>query len=120
MSFGSLEINYRIKQADREEILVALCKRQKIDTAGLDLKELATLTSGFTGADLNAVLTQARLSALEYAIANVSVSKIILLLKLTAHSIIIYFSPFQNLLFNFSWKQTESVYTALWRKERRS
>lgn len=58
--------------------MAALCKRQKVDTTGLDLKELATLTSGFTGADLNAVLTQARLSALENAIANVSVSEIIL------------------------------------------
>lgn len=58
--------------------MTALCKKQKVDTTGLDLKELAILTSGFTGADLNAVLTQARLSALENAIANVSVSKIIL------------------------------------------
>lgn len=63
-------------EADREEILTALCKKQKVDTTGLDLKELAILTSGFTGADLNAVLTQARLSALENAIANVSNGKI--------------------------------------------
>lgn len=34
----------------------------------MDLKELADLSTGFTGADLNAVLTQARLAALEEAI----------------------------------------------------
>lgn len=64
---------------DREEILIALCKTQNIDTTGLDLKELAVLTSGFTGADLNAVVTQARLSAFEDAVANapVSMSKLI-------------------------------------------
>lgn len=71
--------------------MTALCKRQKVDTTGLDLKELATLTSGFTGADLNAVVTQARLSALENAIANVSVSKIILSLSSKDN---FYSSPF--------------------------
>lgn len=40
----------------------------------LDLKELATFSSGFTGADLNAVVTQARLAAFEDAVANASVS----------------------------------------------
>ncbi|XP_076671558.1 peroxisomal biogenesis factor 1 isoform X3 [Andrena cerasifolii] len=59
-------------EADREEILAALCKAQNADTAGLDLKELAALTSGFTGADLNAVITQARLSAFEDAVALAS------------------------------------------------
>lgn len=62
-------------QSDREEILAALCKAQNADTAGLDLKELAALTSGFTGADLNAVITQARLSAFEDAVALASVSE---------------------------------------------
>lgn len=64
---------------DREEILIALCKTQNIDMTGLDLKELAVLTSGFTGADLNAMVTQARLSAFEDAVANalVSMSKLI-------------------------------------------
>ena len=59
-------------EADREEILAVLCKAQNADTAGLDLKELAALTSGFTGADLNAVITQARLSAFEDAVALAS------------------------------------------------
>lgn len=63
-------------EVDREEILIALCKTQNIDTTGLDLKELAVLTSGFTGADLNAVVTQARLSAFEDAVANASNGKI--------------------------------------------
>ncbi|XP_017876289.1 peroxisome biogenesis factor 1 [Ceratina calcarata] len=61
---------------DREEILAALCKTQKVNTAELNLKELAKLTSGFTGADLNAVVTQARLSAYEDAVANSSDGKI--------------------------------------------
>lgn len=61
-------------QADREEILTALCKTQNIDTTGLDLRELAVLASGFTGADLNAAVTQARLSAFEDAAANNPVS----------------------------------------------
>ncbi|KAK1126053.1 hypothetical protein K0M31_005580 [Melipona bicolor] len=63
-------------EADREEILIALCKTQNIDTMELDLKELATLSSGFTGADLNAVVTQARLAAFEDAVANASDGKI--------------------------------------------
>ncbi|XP_017754802.1 PREDICTED: peroxisome biogenesis factor 1 [Eufriesea mexicana] len=57
-------------ESDREEILAALCKTQNADTTGLDLRELAVLTSGFTGADLNAVVTQARLSAFEDAVAS--------------------------------------------------
>ncbi|CAL7940371.1 unnamed protein product [Xylocopa violacea] len=63
-------------EADREEILAAQCKTQNVDATELDLKELAVLTSGFTGADLNAVVTQARLSAYEDAVANVSDGKI--------------------------------------------
>ncbi|XP_043511745.1 peroxisome biogenesis factor 1 isoform X1 [Frieseomelitta varia] len=63
-------------EADREEILIALCKTQNIDTMELDLKELATLSSGFTGADLNAAVTQARLAAFEDAVANASDGKI--------------------------------------------
>lgn len=62
-------------QNDREEILAALCKAQRIDAAELDLREIATLASGFTGADLNAVATQARLSAFEDAVANAPVSE---------------------------------------------
>ncbi|XP_053998101.1 peroxisomal ATPase PEX1 [Hylaeus anthracinus] len=61
---------------DREAILAALCKTQNVDVVELDLKELAELTPGFTGADLNAVITQARLSAYEDAVAKVSDGKI--------------------------------------------
>ncbi|XP_076762251.1 peroxisomal biogenesis factor 1 isoform X2 [Xylocopa sonorina] len=63
-------------ETDREEILSAQCKTQNVDTTELNLKELASLTSGFTGADLNAVVTQARLSAYEDAVANASDGKI--------------------------------------------
>ncbi|XP_029035401.2 peroxisome biogenesis factor 1 [Osmia bicornis bicornis] len=63
-------------EADREEILAALCKAQKIDTVELDLKELAILSSQFTGADLNAVITQAKLSAFEEAAENLTDGKI--------------------------------------------
>lgn len=55
--------------------MTALCKTQNIDLVELDLKELAELSSGFTGADLNAVITQARLSAYEDAVAKAPVSK---------------------------------------------
>ncbi|XP_043256334.1 peroxisome biogenesis factor 1 [Colletes gigas] len=54
---------------DRKEILAALCKTQNVDVIELDLKELADSTRGFTGADLNSVITQARLSAYEDAVA---------------------------------------------------
>ncbi|CAK9814659.1 Peroxisome biogenesis factor 1 [Anthophora plagiata] len=57
-------------ERDREEILAALCRTQNVDTTELNLKDLAVLTPGFTGADLNAVVTQARLSAFEDAVAN--------------------------------------------------
>lgn len=57
---------------DREEILAALCKTQNIKTAELNLRELAKLTSGFTGADLSAIVTQTRLSAYEEAVAKSS------------------------------------------------
>ncbi|XP_015435576.1 PREDICTED: peroxisome biogenesis protein 1 [Dufourea novaeangliae] len=64
-------------QVDREAILVALCKTQNINTAELDLKEVSAMTSGFTGADLNAVVTQARLSAFEDVVANIPDGKIV-------------------------------------------
>ncbi|XP_076222599.1 peroxisomal biogenesis factor 1 isoform X2 [Nomia melanderi] len=57
-------------EVDRGEILAALCKKQKVNTTELDLKELSAMTSGFTGADLNAVVTQARLSAFEDVAAS--------------------------------------------------
>lgn len=55
-------------QSEREEILSALCRVHEIDTENLDLKTVANLTSGFTGADLNAVLMQARLDVIEEAL----------------------------------------------------
>nr|XP_003707760.1 PREDICTED: peroxisome biogenesis factor 1 [Megachile rotundata]XP_012151141.1 PREDICTED: peroxisome biogenesis factor 1 [Megachile rotundata]XP_012151142.1 PREDICTED: peroxisome biogenesis factor 1 [Megachile rotundata] len=63
-------------EADREEILAVLCKAQKIDHEDLDLKELAGITSGFTGADLNAVVTQAKLTAFEEDAENLTDGKI--------------------------------------------
>ncbi|XP_033208911.1 peroxisome biogenesis factor 1 isoform X2 [Belonocnema kinseyi] len=54
--------------SEREEILRALFKSNRINTESLDLKELATLSTGYTGADLKGVLTQARLVALEEAL----------------------------------------------------
>lgn len=57
------------EKMDREEILAALCKSHKIDTQQLNLDEIAERTAGYTGADLNAILTQARLSAFEDAIS---------------------------------------------------
>ncbi|XP_011299144.1 peroxisome biogenesis factor 1 [Fopius arisanus] len=49
----------------RATILDTLCKRHAIDVKDLDLLTLARMTSGFTGADLMAILTQARLDAVE-------------------------------------------------------
>ncbi|XP_008210116.1 ATPase family gene 2 protein isoform X2 [Nasonia vitripennis] len=62
-------------EAEREEILAALCRTHEIDTQDLDLKAVASLTSGFTGADLNAVLMQARLNVIEEALENSSIEK---------------------------------------------
>ncbi|KOC60225.1 Peroxisome biogenesis factor 1, partial [Habropoda laboriosa] len=63
-------------EGEREEILAALCKTQNVDTMELNLEDLANLTPGFTGADLNAVVTQARLSAFEDAVARAPDGKI--------------------------------------------
>ncbi|XP_076649014.1 peroxisomal biogenesis factor 1 [Halictus rubicundus] len=63
-------------EVEREEILKALCKTQNVNTVGLDFKELSLITSGFTGADLNAVVTQARFSAFEDAVADTPDGKI--------------------------------------------
>nr|XP_033334649.1 peroxisome biogenesis factor 1 [Megalopta genalis] len=57
-------------EVEREGILKALCRTQKVDTTVLDCQQLSTMTSGFTGADLNAVVTQARFSAFEDAVAE--------------------------------------------------
>ena len=50
----------------------ALCRVNKIDAQHLDLKTVAAMTSGFTGADLNAVLKQARLNMIEEALKTCS------------------------------------------------
>ncbi|XP_051155362.1 peroxisome biogenesis factor 1 [Leptopilina boulardi] len=62
-------------EIEREEILKAICKSNRINIENLDLKELANLSTGFTGADLNAVLTQARLAVLEEAVEAASLEE---------------------------------------------
>ncbi|XP_015607346.1 peroxisome biogenesis factor 1 isoform X2 [Cephus cinctus] len=57
-------------ESEREEILIALCKAQGVQVQDLQTKELAELSEGFTGADLNAAINQARLSAIEEALAT--------------------------------------------------
>ncbi|XP_078046831.1 peroxisomal biogenesis factor 1 [Augochlora pura] len=57
-------------KVEREDILKALCRKQKVDTTVLDCLELSEMTSGFTGADLNAVVTQARFSAFKDAVTE--------------------------------------------------
>jgi len=51
-----------------------LCNSQNIDQAELDLKQLIQLSNGFTGADINAAITLARLSAFENALVTAAVS----------------------------------------------
>ncbi|XP_066588565.1 peroxisomal ATPase PEX1 [Prorops nasuta] len=57
-------------EAEREEILVALLKGQNVDIRKLNLTIIAKATGGYTGADLNAVLTQAKLFAFEEALSD--------------------------------------------------
>jgi len=61
-------------QMDRQEIFTVLCNSQNIDEAELDLKQLVQLSNGFTGADINAAITLARLSAFENALVATPVS----------------------------------------------
>ncbi|KYN44445.1 Peroxisome biogenesis factor 1 [Trachymyrmex septentrionalis] len=63
-------------ELEREEIFTVLCNAQNIDTAVLDLKILAQLSDGFTGADINAVITSAKLSAFEDALATATDGKV--------------------------------------------
>lgn len=65
----------------RVTILDTLCKRHSIDVKDLDFMILAKMTSGFTGADINAILTQARLNAVEkyWEKSNVSTLSLFLL-----------------------------------------
>ncbi|XP_012262867.2 peroxisome biogenesis factor 1 isoform X1 [Athalia rosae] len=55
---------------EREEILTALCRSQKLDTSSLDFKTLAAQTDGFSGADLNAIISQGKICALEENLAE--------------------------------------------------
>lgn len=64
-------------QLDREAIFAVLCDSQKIDKTELDLKELAKFSDGFTGADINAAITMAKLSAFEDAVATAIVSVLV-------------------------------------------
>ncbi|XP_012541576.1 peroxisome biogenesis protein 1 [Monomorium pharaonis] len=52
-------------ELEREEIFKVLCNSQNIDVSELNLKVLVQLSDGFTGADINAAITLARLSAFE-------------------------------------------------------
>ncbi|KYQ49274.1 Peroxisome biogenesis factor 1, partial [Trachymyrmex zeteki] len=63
-------------ELEREEIFTVLCNAQNIDTAVLDLKILAQLSDGFTGADINAAITSAKLSAFEDALATATDGKV--------------------------------------------
>ncbi|XP_020300229.1 peroxisome biogenesis factor 1 isoform X2 [Pseudomyrmex gracilis] len=55
-------------EMEREAIFEVLSRAQNIDTAELNLKELAQLSVGFTGADINAAVTMARLSVFEHVL----------------------------------------------------
>lgn len=61
---------------EREAIFAVLCESQNIDKAKLDLKDLSQLSDGFTGADINAAITLARLSAFEDALAIATDGKV--------------------------------------------
>ncbi|CAB0038493.1 unnamed protein product [Trichogramma brassicae] len=61
-----------LPDTEREEILAALCETHGIDSEQLDLRALAAATEDFTGADLNAVVAQAKLCAIE---ASLELSK---------------------------------------------
>ncbi|EFN77746.1 Peroxisome biogenesis factor 1 [Harpegnathos saltator] len=63
-------------ETERREIFTELCKSQNVDSATLDLEELARLSDGFTGADINAAIIQARLAAYENAVATATDGKI--------------------------------------------
>ncbi|XP_023248076.1 peroxisome biogenesis factor 1 [Copidosoma floridanum] len=58
---------------DRNEILHSLSRTHGVDSSELDLEAIARMTAGFTGADLNAILVQARLDVIEEAMESTSV-----------------------------------------------
>nr|XP_012225043.1 PREDICTED: peroxisome biogenesis factor 1 [Linepithema humile] len=57
-------------ELDREAIFAVLCDSQNIGKTELDLKQLVAFSDGFTGADINAAITLAKLSAFEDALAT--------------------------------------------------
>ncbi|XP_014481800.1 PREDICTED: peroxisome biogenesis factor 1 isoform X2 [Dinoponera quadriceps] len=63
-------------EEERREIFMTLCNSQNVDSAKLDLEELTRLSDGFTGADINATIIQARLAAYENAVATSTNGKI--------------------------------------------
>ncbi|XP_011877701.1 PREDICTED: transitional endoplasmic reticulum ATPase isoform X2 [Vollenhovia emeryi] len=63
-------------EPERWAIFTVLCGSQNVDTVELDLKILAQLADGFTGADINAAITLARLSAFEDALATATDGKV--------------------------------------------
>jgi hypothetical protein len=65
-----------------------LCNSQNIDQTELDLKQLIQLSNGFTGADINAAITLARLSAFENALVTAAVSAFLYMLII--HIIYLY------------------------------
>lgn len=69
-----IRVFFLFLQLDREAIFAVLCDSQNIDKSELNLKELVEFSDGFTGADINAVITLAKLSAFEDALATATVS----------------------------------------------
>lgn len=62
-------------ESEREAIFTVLCGSQNVDIAELDLQILVQLTDGFSGADINAAITLARLSAFEGVLATATDGK---------------------------------------------
>lgn len=50
---------------DRKAIFAALCASHNINKEDLNIKDLVSLSSDFTGADIKAAITQAKLLAYE-------------------------------------------------------
>ncbi|KYM98485.1 Peroxisome biogenesis factor 1 [Cyphomyrmex costatus] len=63
-------------EMERETIFTIRCNAQNIDTAVLDLKILAQLSDGFTGADINATITSAKLLGFEDALETATDGKV--------------------------------------------
>ncbi|KAI4503720.1 hypothetical protein M0802_001123 [Mischocyttarus mexicanus] len=63
-------------EVERKEILHVLCQSQNINSMELNLKEIARISAELTGADLNAIITQAKLAAFEDAVKIIPEEKI--------------------------------------------